>query len=263
MDKIRTIIRKEWSQLFRNRLMMFSLILMPLLFTAIPLIILGVTSSELQGNLSTAGLPPQALSSCPAGLATGQCLQYYLVSSFMVMFLLTPILIPVNIAAFSIVGEKTTHSLEPLLATPMTTMELLLGKNLAATIPAVLATWAGFAVFIVGVLLVTGSTALAGALAGSTWLLAVLLVGPLLAILAVNASVMISSRVNDVRVAQQLSAVIVLPLLLLLFGQLSGLFLINTLTVILAAVVLAAVDAGLFYLAERFFQRETILTKWR
>ncbi len=263
MDKIRTIIRKEWSQLFRNRLMMFSLILMPLLFTAIPLIILGVTSSEIQGNVSTAQLPPQAVHSCPAGLAGGECLQFYLVNSFMVMFLLTPILIPVNIAAFSIVGEKTTHSLEPLLATPMTTLELLLGKNLAATIPAVLATWLGFVVFLLGAWLVSGSATLTAALASPTWLLAMLLVGPLLAVLAVNASVMISSRVNDVRVAQQLSAVIVLPLLLLLFGEISGLFLINVLTVLAAAVILAAADAGLFYLAERFFQREAILTKWR
>jgi ABC-2 type transport system permease protein len=263
MDKIRTIMRKEWAQLFRNRLMMFSLVLMPLLFTAIPLIILGVTGGTATGNLSATELPPQFAKSCPPGLAAGACFQYYLVSSFLVMFMLTPILIPVNISAFSIVGEKTTRSLEPLLATPITTLELLVGKNLAATIPAVVATWLGFAVFIVGALVISGSVRLVGALLSPMWLLAVLIIGPLLAILAVNASIMISSRVNDVRVAQQLSAVIVLPLLLVLFGQLSGLFVINVLAVIVTSAVLVGLDAGLVYLAVRVFQRETILTKWR
>ena len=51
------------------------------------------------------------------------------------MFMLIPLFIPVNIAAYSIVGEKTTHSLEPLLATPISTGELLAGKNLASVIP--------------------------------------------------------------------------------------------------------------------------------
>jgi len=58
------------------------------------------------------------------------------------------LIIPVNIAAYSVVGEKTTRSLEPLLATPITTAELLIGKNMAAAIPAVLATWAGFLLYL-------------------------------------------------------------------------------------------------------------------
>ena len=50
-------------------------------------------------------------------------------SLFMFMFMIIPVAIPVTIAAYSIVGEKTTHSLEPLLATPITTSELLVGQS--------------------------------------------------------------------------------------------------------------------------------------
>jgi ABC-2 type transport system permease protein len=95
------------------------------------------------------------------------------------------------------------------------------------------------------------------------WLLAVLVVGPLLAILSVNFSLMVSSRVNDPRVAEQLSAVVMLPLLLIFFGQLAGVLFLNRKLVVLLALGLLAIDVLMVYLAVRLFQRETILTRWR
>jgi ABC-2 type transport system permease protein len=263
MDKVKTIVRKEWSQVYKNRMVVFTVVFMPLLFTAIPLIMLGVTQGSVTSSLSATEIPAQFARACRPGMNGGECFQFYLVSSFLLMFMMTPLIIPVNIAAFSIVGEKTTRSLEPLLATPITTRELLAGKNLAATIPAVLATWLGFALFIVGALIISGSRQLVAALLDPMWLVAVLVVGPLLAILSVNAAIMISSRVNDPRVAEQLSAVVMVPLLLLFFGQISGFIIVNRLVVLLMAAVVALVDAGLITLAERTFRRETILTRWR
>jgi len=95
------------------------------------------------------------------------------------------------------------------------------------------------------------------------WLMAVLLVGPLMAILSVNFSIMVSSRVNDPRVAEQLSVVVILPLLALFFGQISGLIFINQQIVLLMAVILVVLDAIAVYLAVQLFQRETILTRWK
>lgn len=263
MDKIKTIIRKEWSQVYKNRMVVFTVIFLPLLFTAIPLIMLGVTKGAASASMSATEIPAQFARVCRPGMTGGECFQFYLVSSFLLMFMMTPLIIPVNIAAFSIVGEKTTRSLEPLLATPITTLELLAGKNLAATIPAVLATWLGFALFIVGALVISGSRRLVGALLDPMWLIAVVVVGPLLAILSVNASIMISSRVNDPRVAEQVSSVVVVPLLVLFFGQISGFIVVNRLVVLLMAGVVALLDAGLITLAVRAFQREAILTRWR
>ena len=68
-------------------------------------------------------------------------MQIYLINEFLLLFMMMPLIIPITIAAYSIVGEKTTRSLEPLLATPITTAELLIGKGLAAAIPAIAATW--------------------------------------------------------------------------------------------------------------------------
>jgi ABC-2 type transport system permease protein len=101
------------------------------------------------------------------------------------------------------------------------------------------------------------------ALLDPMWWLAVFVAGPLLAILSVNFALMVSSRVNEPRVAEQLSAVVILPLLALFFGQIAGLFLINRQLVSLFAVAIAALDALMVYFAVRLFQRETILTRWK
>ncbi len=81
---------------------------------------------------------------CPTNISAGDCFQVFLVSQFMLLFMIIPLAIPVTISAYSIVGEKTTRSLEPLLATPITTAELLIGKSLASLIPAVVATYGAF-----------------------------------------------------------------------------------------------------------------------
>jgi ABC-2 type transport system permease protein len=84
-----------------------------------------------------------------------------------------------------------------------------------------------------------------------------------MAILSVNFSIMVSSRVNDPRVAEQLSAVVILPLLAVFFGQIAGLFVLNSALILIMCVVLALVDILMVYLAIRLFQRETILTRWK
>ncbi|MCK4900099.1 MAG: ABC transporter permease subunit, partial [Anaerolineales bacterium] len=130
MQKIKTIIRKEWAEVFKNRLVLSTVLFLPLLFTAIPLIMLFMTRDAGMEDL-TSDMPAQFAQLCPEDLTGGECFQVYMVNQFMILFMMIPLIIPINIAAYSIVGEKTTRSLEPLLATPITTTELLSGKNLA------------------------------------------------------------------------------------------------------------------------------------
>lgn len=262
MEKVKTIVRKEWAEVFKNRFVLFTVAFLPLILTAIPLGILYATRSTGMDDLAT-DMPRQFLEICPEELSGGECFQVYLVSQFLILFMMMPLAIPVTIAAYSIVGEKTTRSLEPLLATPITTGELLTGKSLAAALPAILATWAGFTIFAIGTRILVPNPQASAALLDPMWLLAVLLVGPLMAVLAVLVSVMVSSRVNDPRVAEQLSMVVVVPVLAMFFGQVSGLFLINRQVILILAAILLLVDVGLVFLAIRLFQRETILTRWK
>jgi ABC-2 type transport system permease protein len=262
MKKIQTIIRKEWAEVFKNRMVVFSVIFLPLLFTALPLILLYALRDTGMGDVSSE-MPAQFLQMCKEGLTGGECFQVYMNNEMLILFMMMPLIIPVNIAAYSVVGEKTTHSLEPLLATPIKTFELVFGKNLAAVIPAVLATWISFGIYLIGAWIIVQNPLLFSALLDPIWLMAVIIIGPLLAVLSVNFSVLVSSRVNDPRVAEQLSAVIILPLLALFFGQMTGLFILNKNIILWTAMAILLIDILMVYLSVRLFDRETILTRWK
>ena len=107
-------------------------------------------------------------------------------------------------------------------------------------------------------ILVTNKTLL-GAFFEPRWLIAILVVGPLLAILATTFALMVSSRVNDPRVAEQISMVIIIPVMAGFFGQVAGLFVLNTQLISIVAFVMLALDALMIYLASKVFDRESIL----
>ena len=166
-------------------------------------------------------------------------------------------------SAYAIVGEKTTRSLEPLLATPITTAQLLIAKGLAAAIPAILATYVAFVIYTLGAWILIEDPQIFEAIIDARWIIAVSFVGPLMAMLAVSVSIIVSSRVNDPRVAEQISMIVIVPVIALFIGQLTGLFMINRQFIIYAAIVLVIVDMLMVYLAVQLFQRETILTRWK
>ena len=67
MKHIRTIIDKEWAEVFKNRTVLLAMLLMPLLFTALPLVMLSVTGST--GMEGVRGSPLRS-SSSPARAST-------------------------------------------------------------------------------------------------------------------------------------------------------------------------------------------------
>ena len=190
-------------------------------------------------------------------------MQYFIISQFMLLFMFVPVIIPITFASYSIVGEKSTRTLEPLLATPITTFELLAGKIVAAAIPAVLATWISFCLYVLGAFLLKVDPEALKKLFDPLWLSSIFLVGPLLAITGVSIAVMISSRVTDPRVAEQISSVFVLPVIGLFIGQSTGLIFVNEQFILWMAVGLFVLDIGLLAFATQLFQRETILTRWK
>jgi ABC-type Na+ efflux pump permease subunit len=177
-------------------------------------------------------------------------------------FVLIPSILPSIIGSYSLVGEKIEKSLEPLLATPTTDGELLLGKSLATFIPCIAVTYMGAAIFTpiidawsytkLGVFL----------LPNPYWVLVLGVISPLACVMSVEANVIISSRVNDIRAAQQLGSLVVLPLVfLVIFASTSAQT--SALLATGVSIALAIIDIILFYLSKTTFQREEILTKWK
>ena len=263
MNKIKTLIKKEWMEVFKNRFVFFSVAFMPLIFTAIPLAILyGISASGQAGDFSMDELYSQMSGIC-GDLNVVECNQYIIITQFMPLFMMMPVIIPVTIASYSIVGEKATRTLEPLLATPITTIELLAGKGLAAGIPAVLATWVSFAIFVIGGLLMKIESKVIASFFDPLWLTGIFILGPLLALAAISLAVMISSRTTDPRVAEQISGLFVLPLAGLLVAQATGFLLLNATLMTWMALGVAILDVGLLAFAVQLFQRESILTRWK
>ncbi len=254
------VFRKEWYEILKNKLILYTILIPPLLLAVIPLVMLGMMKNEPVSQQDMA-MYAQFVAAFP-GLTASEVMQYVLLNQFLLMFLMMPVVVPVTIAAFSIIGEKEQKSLEPLLATPVRVTELLLGKTLAAVIPALLVTWLAFAVFLVGAYFMA-PPALLRVLLAPMWLLAFLVMAPLFCIFAVAIGVIISSRVNDTRVAQQIGGLIVLPVVGLAMLQTFGKVLYTTQTFAIACLVIAALDAFVIYIGGKLFQRETILTRWK
>lgn len=263
LSRVRVILEKEWEEVFKNKMVAFTVIFVPVILTALPLLILyamGSTGGMPEGDM--ADVPAQFMAVC-GEISAKECMQVFMMNQFMMMFMLMPLMIPTAIAAYSIVGEKTTRSLEPLLATPITTIELLTGKALASVGPAIIISWASFLVFLLLLPLAGATAGLIKYVTGPVWLLAVLVIGPLLAVAAVNVAVIVSSRVNDPRVAEQVASVLIVPIMAVLFAQLAGVIVLNLTFIFISILVLVAVDIAMVYAGARLFQRETILTRWK
>jgi len=185
-----------------------------------------------------------------------------LLDAFSFWFVIGAASLPTSIASYSIVGEKLSKSLEPLLSTPTTDGEILLGKSLAALLPTLLGVWAGSVVFQVLIDLETRGPF--GYLYYPNPQMAVVLfvAAPLAALLAIEAAVVISSRVTDIRSAQQYAGLIFLPFIFLYVVAEVRLTLDATNLLYISA-GLAGVVLVLFFASTRAFRREEILTRWK
>ncbi|MFN8482956.1 MAG: ABC transporter permease [Anaerolineae bacterium] len=266
MTAVETVVRKEWAETLRNRTILFTWGLLSVMFLAMPLglglLLPALLGPEFAGT--TEGLPANYLQLMPslAGLPPLQQAQVFLLRQFLPLFLVLPVMAAISIATYSIIGEKTSRSLEAVLATPISTEQLLLGKALASTIPAVLGTWLIFLIYAVIVIWRAGATVARYVLDPAT-LTMIILITPLVAMMALGLGVIVSARVTDPRSAQQVGVIIILPVVAVMIGQSVGLFILGLPYVLMAAILLAVLDGLVFVVGVRVFQRETILTRWR
>jgi ABC-2 type transport system permease protein len=255
-----TILRREWMETLRNRLLLSTILVPPVLLTVAPIILAGAVGER----TLPADLARQILSQKPewASFTPSELAGAFAVQQFLVFFLLMPAYIPLSIATFSIIGEKQARSLEPVLAAPIRTVELLAGKAIAALVPGVLAGWVTYVTFVILASVVYGR-ALFGVVTDGSWLAGVFLLGPAVGLSSVVAGVIVSARVNDPRVAQQIGGVVIVPIVGLVLVQATGTLLVGPSGyVLLTLIVLVASLVGL-RVGVRLFDREAILTRWR
>jgi ABC-2 type transport system permease protein len=153
---------------------LFSIVI-PLLY------LLTIPSSITQADVAALGSIVQGF----ASMSPKQAMIAFLVQSNLPFYLLMPGVMPTLIAAYSIAGEKKNGTLEPMLATPVGTSDILLGKTLAAVLPSVFITWISFLVYTALVNVISSSSYGFTLVPDARWLVALLIAGPLIAVLSV------------------------------------------------------------------------------
>src|SRR5947207_7034805 len=241
---VRAVCVREWREALGNRLLVAMTLLPPVV----------VLAAGIGAGAAAAANPPsdrdvQAMyAAAPAvvGLDPKEAIQGFIATYFLILFMLIPTVVPLTMASFSVIGEKAARTLEPLLATPVGVGELLLAKSLASTIPSVIVTWAAYGIYLATVISI-GSRAAAQAVTAPRWILAIVVLVPLLTLLSVNLGILISTRVNDVRVAQQIGGLVVVPVVGIGILQVTGRVVLNNESFLDTAAFLVLCDALVFF----------------
>lgn len=181
---VRAIRRKEFREYRRNGNLVFATAILPLIFLIQPVI-------------QVFTLPTSA----------SMTLRH---EHSLVYMLAIPVLVPAVLASYAVVGERLQGTLEPVLTTPVSPEELLLGKAMAAFVPSVVVAYAVFALF-VAIVEFFARSAVASALIQGPDLLAQLLFTPLLASWSIWVGIAISAKSSDPRTAGQISVLMSLP----------------------------------------------------
>jgi ABC-type transport system involved in multi-copper enzyme maturation permease subunit len=234
--RVGAVVRKELAELRRNRLIVLTAAMMPVIFLIGPAAeILTLKASALSATLQ-------------------KRVDYALFLPLMVS-----VLVPAVMSAYSVVGEREQGTLEPVLTTPVRRAELVAGKAAAVFMPAAALGYLIFGVFVTITQLAAASP-VAAAVLHAPQLPAALVFIPLLAAWATWAGLAVSTRVSDTRVAQQLSVLGSLPPVVL--AALMSFRVINPTFTLVAALAggLLAVDCAACLAVARLFDRERLIT---
>ena len=237
-----TITTKDIGLFIRKRLILLSALILPLFISiGLPMIIWYVINHR--------NVPVQVL--------------FPIFEAFSFFFIILAAIIPTVIGSYSFVGEKTEKTLEPLLATPTTDDEILLGKSLAAFLPTICMIYISAVIFMV--LMDIFTFAEVGYLFFPNWNFGIMIFldSPLACVMSIELSVLVSSRVSDIRSAQQLAGLAMIPFILLYLLIELHVITIDVNTLLIIAGIIAIIDICLFFASRAIFQREEILTKWK
>ncbi len=264
-DKVLLVFRKDWLEIRRNWEILAPILLVPMIFCILlPSMILLIpeTSSSSNDLGSMMGILPEAIRSEITGFDANQTIAYLMLTFiFMPFFLIIPAMASSVISSDSFAGEKERKTIEGLLATPLTDGELMVGKMLVAFVPSMMVTIVSFAVY----------TALVDALGfplfgrfilpTTNWLLMIFLLAPAVSMAGIAVTVIVSAKVKGFREAQQLSVLIILPIMALVVGQALGVLLLVPTVILILFAVFVIIDVIILKIGLRMFRREEILSR--
>jgi len=266
---VRTLATRDLTALSRSRGVLAPLALVPMVLLVLLPGIAGMAPS-------TVGIPeplmyevvrlslnmPEAMQASFAGMTTEQLWVTLVLLNFMVPFyLVVPLTVASVIAADSFAGERERSTLESLVYTPTSDQELFLAKLAGAWLPAVGVGLVSFVMYGVTVNVTAWPVMQRVFFPTPEWVALALFVGPGAAALGLSMGVIISARVRTVQEASQLGSIVVIPIVMLVVGQLSGQLHLTLSRVIGMGLALWCVDLGLLLLARRLCRRDVLMSR--
>jgi uncharacterized membrane protein SpoIIM required for sporulation/ABC-type transport system involved in multi-copper enzyme maturation permease subunit len=164
-----------------------------------------------------------------------------------------PISISMVIALESFVGEKERHSLEPLLSSPLTDLQLYVGKTLACMAPPLVAAFLGITVYLIGLRLTIHWAP------DPVFLFQILGLTTIQALVMVSGAVVISAQATSVRAANLMASFIIVPMALLIQAESLIMFWAMYTVLWWAMLGLTLVVVVLIRMGVKLFNREELL----
>jgi ABC-type Na+ efflux pump permease subunit len=268
--KAMVVFRKDCCEVSRNWqvilpiavLPLFISVLLPVLLTVIPSLT-PTPEMHLGGFEAMIKNLPNQVQEQLEGMTEQQVMIYMMALYFFApFFLIIPLMASSVIASDSFAGEKERKTIEALLATPISDGELFLGKVLVSFIPSMIVTFISFLAYSVVFDLLSLRT-FNGALLlpNLDWILLIFGLAPAVALASIGLTVMISAKVKGFREAQQISVILIIPILALVFGQVTGAIIFGPSVITVLIGLFAIIDFAVFKIGVKLFKREEILSK--
>ena len=266
---LRWTLWREFLDQRQNKMLWPIYVLMPLIGAALPALLVASSAAMLTDTATAANPELATLLSLVRMLAQIQGIALEEATALLMLrvsasyFLLMPLAIVSVAGAYAIVGEKQQRTLEPVLATPISTSQFLLGKLLAVVLPAIIVSYiAGLLGAIASVVSFYVSHRLL-IWPDAFYFLGVFVLGPEIGAITALVCLRVSARMQDPQAANQMTALILLPALGLIFTLIGPFIILDLRALLISCGLGLALTWALFHWVKRGFNREEILCRWR
>ena len=233
------IIKKDFRGVASNRRLFSALLIVPLVLTIIWPSIFIITIHFVPDDPDVTkllSLLPEAARMESLELTISSIILNYILPVF---FLMIPIMSASIMAASTFAGEKERHTLETLLYCPLTLKQIFQAKVWASFLLSMIVSLISFAAMFL--VIETELLFLAGRMLipSVSWLVVMLLLSPAISLIAVTLIVRGSAKAQSVEESQQSAVFLIVPLILLVAGQFTGVLLMSVWVLLFLSVVCA------------------------
>jgi ABC-type Na+ efflux pump permease subunit len=262
----KAIIKKDIMSLSANKNILVSLIVVPLVMTVVlPLIYISIIlfipldSPDMLKLVQLLDLSGIDGANTANSNLQAQLISFMLNNIIPLFFIIIPIMASSVMAANSFIGEKEKKTLETLLYCPLQLKQIFSAKILASFLLSMAVSVFSFAVMLVVIetlLLIVTDTMI---LPNINWVIIMFLISPSASVISVNLIVRGSAKAKSSEEAQQSSLFLILPIILLIVGQASGVMMAGIYVFSALGVVLALIAVLTLKGSFGKFKYETLL----